>query len=273
MSADRAMRLRRAGALALTIALTACSWFTDFKEQPKIDPWETASDTTPARGNPQNSVPVYGSFAPGYAVSRTASPATIDSMSGIANPVAADARSLLNGRKNYQINCAVCHGEAGKGFAEAPVTKYGIYAPPLASANALTLSDGYIWGIIRNGRGAMPSYNRIEELDRWDVVNYVRGLQGKFAVAVGPVGLPGETGDKLPGATQLGPTRPSPYYLHVGSQAGPFVAAGAARADSAATAPADSAGTRGPAAPVAPGTPAPNRAAPSPATPSAGGAR
>jgi len=26
------MRLRRAGALALTIALTACSWFTDFKE-------------------------------------------------------------------------------------------------------------------------------------------------------------------------------------------------------------------------------------------------
>ncbi len=39
-------------------------------------------------------------------------------------------------------------------------------------------TDGYIWGMIRNGRGLMPTYNRIEELDRWDVVNYVRGLQG-----------------------------------------------------------------------------------------------
>jgi hypothetical protein len=65
----------------------------------------------------------------------------------------------------------------------------------------------------------MPSYNRIEELDRWDVVNYVRGLQGRFAVATGPVGLPGETGDKVPGFTQMGPTRPSPYYKHAGSQA------------------------------------------------------
>ena len=272
MSADLVARVRRVASLALvSTVLGACSWFTDFKEQPKIDPWESASDTTPFRGNPQNSVPVYGSFAPGYAVSRTPSPATVDSMKGIANPVAADARSLLNGRKNYQINCAVCHGVSGKGFAEAPVTKYGIYAPPLNAGNALTLTDGYIWGIIRNGRGAMPSYNRVEELDRWDVVNYVRGLQGKYAVAVGPVGLPGETGDKLPGATQLGPTRPSPYYKHVGSQAGPFVAAGAVPTDSAAHGPSDSASAGRVAAPA---TPAPRGAAPkTPTTPSAGGAR
>ena len=43
-------------------------------------------------------------------------------------------------------------------------------------------SDGYIWGMIRNGRGLMPPYNRIEEMDRWDVVNYLRGLQGKYPV-------------------------------------------------------------------------------------------
>ena len=62
--------------------------------------------------------------------------------------------------------------------------------------------------MIRNGRGLMPAYNRIEELERWDVVNYVRGLQGRYAVQTGPVGLPGETGDKLPGYSQTGPTRP-----------------------------------------------------------------
>jgi mono/diheme cytochrome c family protein len=204
--------------LLLLPMLGACSWFTDFKEQPKIDPWESVSDTVPSRGNPQFSVPVYGSAAPGYAVSRMPLPATVDSMSSIANPVAADERSLRNGRMYYQINCAVCHGPAGKG--DGPITKTNaIFPPPLFGQSAESKSDGYIFGIIRNGRGAMPSYNRIEEMDRWDVVNYVRGLQGKYQVATGPVGLPGETGDKVPGYSQSGPTRPSPYYRHAGSQA------------------------------------------------------
>ncbi len=204
--------------LLLLPMLGACSWFTDFKQQPKIDPWDSVVDTIPSRGNPQFSVPVYGSAAPGYAVSRMPLPATIDSMSSIANPVAADERSLRNGRMYYQINCAVCHGEAGKG--DGPILKAkAIFPPPLIGASAEGKTDGYIFGIIRNGRGAMPSYNRIEEMDRWDVVNYVRGLQGKYQVATGPVGLPGETGDKVPGYSQSGPTRPSPYYRHAGSQA------------------------------------------------------
>jgi mono/diheme cytochrome c family protein len=42
--------------------------------------------------------------------------------------------------------------------------------------------------MIRNGRGTMPTYNRIEERDRWDVVNYVRALQGKVT------GIPFERG-------------------------------------------------------------------------------
>jgi mono/diheme cytochrome c family protein len=223
VSDNVARRARRYGALAAVTALTACSWFTDFKEQPKIDPWESATptnDTTPFRGNPQNSVSVYGSMAPGYAVGRMPLPATIDSMSSLVNPTPADARSLRNGRMYYQINCAVCHGEAGKGDGAILAAK-AMFPPPLVGPSAEGRSDGYIWGIIRNGRGLMPSYNRIEELDRWDVVNYVRGLQGRYQVAVGPVGLPGETGDKVPGYSQMGPTRPSPYWHRAGAQAGP----------------------------------------------------
>ena len=155
-------------------------------------------------------------------MSRAALPGTIDSMASIANPVAPDARSLLNGRKYYTINCAVCHGYEGKG--DGPVVAKGFPGIPLVgpASPAPGRTDGYIWGMIRNGRGLMPTYNRIEELDRWDVVNYVRGLQGRYAVVTGPVGLPGETGDKVPGFSQSGPTRPSPYYDHVGSQAGPW---------------------------------------------------
>jgi hypothetical protein len=54
----------------------------------------------------------------------------------------------------------------------------------------------------------MPSYNRIEERSRWDVVNYLRALQGQvtgMTVETGPVAPPGVTGAALPGATQLGP--------------------------------------------------------------------
>jgi mono/diheme cytochrome c family protein len=273
------VRVRRAAGLALTFTvLGACSWFTDFKEQPKIDPWESPNDTTPFRGNPQNSVSLYGSFAPGYAVSRAALPATIDSMAGIANPIPADARSLLNGRKNYTINCAVCHGFEGKG--DGPVVAKGFPGIPLVGPGSPTpaRADGYIWGMMRNGRGLMPSYDRIEELDRWDVVNYVRGLQGKYTVAIGPVGLPGETGDKVPGYTQMGPTRPSPYYIHAGSQAGPFVPRVAAAPDSASrAAPADTtaAGARRPVAPGTAPTPAPTGAGqPQPKmTPNTGGVR
>ena len=211
---------QRAVLLSVVFGLGACSWFTDFKQQPKMDPWESTNDSIPMRGNPQNSVSVYGSAAPGYAVSRVALPGVLDSMAGLVNPVPADARSLHNGRMYYQINCAVCHGEAGKGDGPIMATKV-IYPPPLVGASAESRSDGYLWAIMRNGRGAMPAYNRIEELDRWDVVNYVRGLQGRHQVVTGPVGMPGETGDKVPGYSQMGPTRPSPYWLRAGAQAGP----------------------------------------------------
>jgi mono/diheme cytochrome c family protein len=275
MSADRAMRLRRAGALALTIALTACSWFTDFKQQPKYDPWESPSDSIPMRGNPQFSVPIYGSAAPGYAVSRSNLPTTIDSMASIPNPIPADARSLRNGRKYFTINCAVCHGFEGKG--DGPIVAKGFPGIPIAGPASPTpaRTDGYIWGMIRNGRGLMPSYNRIEELDRWDVVNYVRGLQGRYAVQTGPVGLPGETGDKVPGYSETGPTRPSPYYVHAGSQAGPAATNGRPAADSAARPATDSAGARRDSAAARPSPATPRGAATTPPTmtPNTGGAR
>jgi mono/diheme cytochrome c family protein len=220
----------------MVLGLSACSWFTDFKKQPKPNPWES-EDTVAMRGNPQNSIPVYGTLAPSYQFSHIAGIAQLDSMSGIKNPTAADARSLHNGRMYYQINCAVCHGEAGKG--DGPATKtHQLFPPPLVGASAEGKTDGYIWAIIRNGRGAMPSYDRIEEMDRWDVVNYVRGLQGKYVVATGPVGLPGETGDKVPGYSQTGPTRPSPYYKHAGSQADATRGYAFPQADAAVAAPA-----------------------------------
>jgi mono/diheme cytochrome c family protein len=203
------------GALALLLpfALTACEWFTDFKRQPSIWTWEAVKDsTTPSRGNPQMSVPTTGTAMAGYQVSYGAFPATIDSMAAIANPVAASDSSLANGRMYYQINCAVCHGDRGMG--DGPATRYGVPGISIVTDMTKSRTDGYLFGMIRNGRGLMPPYNRIEEHDRWDVVNYLRGLQGAGgrSVAVGPLAAPGVTGDKLPGPSVLGPQRPAPFY-------------------------------------------------------------
>src|SRR5262245_17650642 len=157
-------------ALALTLAgVAACEQvgtvLTDFKQQPKIDPWETPADTIAARGNPQGSVPITGSMAPGFAYGRAQTAASVDSMSRLVNPAAADDGSIRNGGQQYQINCSVCHGPRGAG--DGPVTKFGYPPMPIgAGSNAATkYSDGYIFGMIRNGRGLMPPYNRIEEAD------------------------------------------------------------------------------------------------------------
>ena len=214
MSAERfTTRALHAARFAPVVLLAACSWFTDFKQQPKIDPWESPSDTIPFRGNPQGSVPITGSAAPGFEYDRTPMPQTITLMANIRNPVPADSASVSRGRVQFQINCAVCHGPLG--MANGPATKYGMAGIAIGAGSnaALNLTDGYIFGMIRNGRGLMPTYNRIEEMDRWDIVNYLRSIQGKLTIAADTShGLPGETGTLVPGASTMGPTRPSPYY-------------------------------------------------------------
>ena len=209
--------VRLAVALTLPLALGACDWFTDFKNQPKVEPWEPLSqeegDTLRGyRGQPQYSVPVTGTFVAGYQISYTPAPATLDSIAAVVtNPTPVSPASLANGRKYYQINCAVCHGDTGVG--NGPATRYGVPGISIVSALTKGRPDGYIWGIQRNGRGAMPTYNRIEEMDRWDVVNYVRALQGNVpnTAGVGPVGYPGQGGSTLPGYTAMAPTRPAPF--------------------------------------------------------------
>jgi len=199
--------------LAMTFVLSGCEWFSDFKRQPSLWTWEPVKDTlTPSRGNPQMSVPTTGTAVAGFQVSYGAFPATIDSMAGLRNPTPPSDSSLANGRKYFQINCAVCHGDRAMG--DGPATRFGMPGINLTTDMTKARTDGYIFGMIRNGRGLMPPYNRIEEMDRWDVINYVRALQGVNGktVPVGPLATPGVTGDKVPGPTKIGPNQPAPFF-------------------------------------------------------------
>lgn len=97
----------------------------------------------------------------------------------LTNPVAGSAADLARGEELFGQFCTPCHGVTGVG--DGPVVGQNrIPAIPLLNIRGeLTrgYSDGYIWGMITNGRGLMPSYPRIPAMDRWYLVAYVRQLQ------------------------------------------------------------------------------------------------
>ena len=103
----------------------------------------------------------------------------------LENPVPATLASLKNGEIQYQRFCTPCHGELGHGdglvagppFGTGP---FGLVLPVGGPASvAKVFSDGHIYTTMTLGRGRMPSYKRIHVQDRWDIVNYIRELNGQ----------------------------------------------------------------------------------------------
>lgn len=167
---------RLAGAAAiLAFTLSGCDdqlkyfpWFTSMSEQPSIETFERAP-RPPAEG----AVPVDGEPAYGLLEADTA----------LSNPLRATSDNVARGRELFGQFCTPCHGEVGAGNGPVIMSERrprGIPTTPalnLHSESAKGLSDGYMWGMITEGRGLMPSYRRIPREQRWHLVLYVRHLQ------------------------------------------------------------------------------------------------
>jgi mono/diheme cytochrome c family protein len=96
----------------------------------------------------------------------------------LPNPVVADAASLDRGEELFLRFCAPCHGPDGAG-ATGYIISAGYPPYPLNTDRVIEFTDGYLYGMVRVGRGNMPSYgHRIAHFDRWHIVNYLRVLQG-----------------------------------------------------------------------------------------------
>lgn len=101
------------------------------------------------------------------------------------NPNTATLASLKRGEEYFNTNCTACHGPTGGG--DGPIAApYGPIAGvlpigpgPMGFSLATGLTDGHIYSTISLGRGRMPSYRRIPPDARWDVVNYIRDLNGQ----------------------------------------------------------------------------------------------
>lgn len=89
---------------------------------------------------------------------------------GKPNPLGAKPQLAAGGKKLFTHNCAECHGRSGEGLKKAA----DLQVPVVQQQ-----SDGTLFWKITNGnpdRG-MPSWSRLPELQRWQLVLYLRTLK------------------------------------------------------------------------------------------------
>lgn len=86
------------------------------------------------------------------------------------NPFANNNDAVVAGQVLYRRNCASCHGESVNGRGSHP----SLRTPRVQQA-----TDGELHWLLTNGnlsRG-MPSWSRLPDPQRWQIVRYLHSLQ------------------------------------------------------------------------------------------------
>lgn len=153
----------------------AVPWFDHMILSQAVHPYQRADIP---RNTPAGIVPVGGAEAEWGAGNPTGRPMPVygfdvEYANTVTRPAELPEVAPGRGAEVYEIYCAMCHGSTGAGGGTVPVP-----APQLVTPAVANYSDGYLYSIVRYGRGLMPRYGdkivRIE--DRWAVVDYVRSL-------------------------------------------------------------------------------------------------
>ena len=88
------------------------------------------------------------------------------------NPLSTRPEAAAGGRKLFIRNCVECHGKDGTGTEKK-------HSADLQLPAVQQQSDGVLFWKITNGntgRG-MPSFSKLPELQRWQIVLYIRTLK------------------------------------------------------------------------------------------------
>jgi len=162
------------GVLGAGLAVSACDdqikrvpIFKTMSWQPSVEAYEEAP-----RLPPEGTMPVDGQ--PHY---------DLNQATDLASPLAGTDEEMARGEELFGQFCVVCHGADGRGGGPVVGANRIPDIPLLNLRTELTRSytDGYLWGMIGNGRGLMPSYRRILPEDRWKIVLYLRSMHAADA--------------------------------------------------------------------------------------------
>ncbi len=88
------------------------------------------------------------------------------------NPLARKPGVVPGGKKLFLRNCAECHGQDGTGMVKKHSADFHL-------SEVQEQTDGTLFWKITNGntdRG-MPSFSKLPELERWQLVLYLRTLK------------------------------------------------------------------------------------------------
>lgn len=169
-------RLRKAGAVGLVVGVAglllgprparAFPWSIDMFRGASVQPLAEAP-----RNQPPGTLPINGE-----------PPMSRDVASRVLkNPLSPTPEVMAAGKRLWINDCTPCHGDGGRGDG----TVRHLLKQPAADLTAgepTERSDGYIYATIRNGSYIMPAYgDAMSPQERWEVVLYVRSLQGKVA--------------------------------------------------------------------------------------------
>lgn len=88
---------------------------------------------------------------------------------GRQNPFAGNTQAVAAGAKLFRQNCAKCHGDGGAGQENKP---------PLRSDRIRQATPGELEWLLTNGsmKNGMPSWSRLPEPQRWQIVTYIKDL-------------------------------------------------------------------------------------------------
>jgi mono/diheme cytochrome c family protein len=97
------------------------------------------------------------------------------------NPIKYSTSSVAEGRRLYDSQCAMCHGETGDGKGELAVSLSLTTIKDWTQLDALKeWTDGQIFYVMDKGKRHMPGQEgRMKADQKWNLVNFVRSLTKK----------------------------------------------------------------------------------------------
>ena len=138
--------------------------------------YEMAQPRTPVKGAVSRNSEYYP-----YPNTEEGRQKAIDEIVMAPTPITQEA--LENGKKLYNIYCAICHGEKGNGegyLVREDGGKYPAQPADFTLDKFVNSTNGLYYHTIKYGRNLMGSYaDKLTVDERWDVIHYIRSLQAK----------------------------------------------------------------------------------------------